>query len=64
MEYLPGGDVFSLLEAVGCFEEDMARKYIAEVIIALDYLHGKGIVHRGLTLDMICFSHLYRHKTR
>lgn len=51
MEYLPGGDVFSLLDAVGVFELDMARKYIYEVIIALDYLHGMGTVHRDIKPD-------------
>lgn len=32
MEYLNGGDLFSLLKNLGCLDEDMARIYIAEVV--------------------------------
>ena len=32
MEYLNGGDLFSLLRNLGCLDEDMARIYIAEVV--------------------------------
>lgn len=32
MEYLNGGDLFSLLRNLGCLEEDMARIYIAELV--------------------------------
>ena len=32
MEYLNGGDLYSLLRKVGCFEENVARSYIAELV--------------------------------
>lgn len=32
MEYLNGGDLYSLLRNLGCLDEDMARVYIAEVV--------------------------------
>lgn len=32
MEYLNGGDLYSLLRNLGCLDEDMARIYIAEVV--------------------------------
>ncbi|CAH9072213.1 unnamed protein product [Cuscuta europaea] len=51
MEYLNGGDLFSLLRNLGCLQEDMARVYIAEVVLALDYLHSLNIVHRDLKPD-------------
>lgn len=47
MEFLNGGDLFSFLHAMESFDEDVARFYIAEVILALEYLHGEGIIHRG-----------------
>ena len=41
-----GGDVKSLLAMYGYFDEDMAVMFIAEVTLALDYLHSHGIIHR------------------
>lgn len=32
MEYLNGGDLYSMLRTLGCLEEDMARVYIAELV--------------------------------
>ncbi|KAL4566349.1 hypothetical protein LXL04_030463 [Taraxacum kok-saghyz] len=57
MEYLNGGDLFSLLRNVGCLEEDVARIYIAELVLALEYLHSLGIVHRDLKPDNILIAH-------
>lgn len=51
MEYLNGGDLFSLLKNLGCLEEDMARIYIAELVLALEYLHSLNIIHRDLKPD-------------
>ncbi|KAJ3414329.1 hypothetical protein HDV05_006697 [Chytridiales sp. JEL 0842] len=51
MEYLIGGDLSSLLSTFGVFEEDMARMYAAEVVLALEYLHNSGITHRDLKPD-------------
>ncbi|XP_062160293.1 probable serine/threonine protein kinase IRE4 isoform X2 [Alnus glutinosa] len=57
MEYLNGGDLYSLLRNVGCLEEDVARLYIAELVLALEYLHSLGIVHRDLKPDNILIAH-------
>ena len=56
MEYLPGGDVASLLENITYFDEDMARIYIAETIMALDYLHSNGIIHRDVKPDNLLIT--------
>lgn len=32
MEYLNGGDLYSLLKNLGCLDEDMARVYISEIV--------------------------------
>lgn len=34
MEYLNGGDLYSLLRNLGCLDEEVARVYIAEVVFA------------------------------
>ncbi|XP_050233224.1 probable serine/threonine protein kinase IRE4 isoform X2 [Mercurialis annua] len=57
MEYLNGGDLYSLLRKVGCLEEDVARIYVAELVLALEYLHSLGIVHRDLKPDNILIAH-------
>ncbi|KAI9162147.1 hypothetical protein LWI28_024304 [Acer negundo] len=51
MEYLNGGDLYSLLKNLGCLDEDMARIYIAEVVLALEYLHSMNVIHRDLKPD-------------
>ncbi|XP_013860870.1 serine/threonine-protein kinase greatwall [Austrofundulus limnaeus] len=56
MEYLIGGDVKSLLHIYGYFDQDVAVKYIAEVALALDYLHRHGIIHRDLKPDNMLIS--------
>ena len=56
MEYVPGGDLYSLLRGLTCFEEDMARQYVAEVVLALEYCHSKGIVHRDLKPDNLLIN--------
>ncbi|XP_025199624.1 serine/threonine-protein kinase greatwall [Melanaphis sacchari] len=56
MEYMVGGDVKSLLSVMGYFPEDVATFYIAEVALALQYLHSHGIVHRDLKPDNMLIS--------
>lgn len=51
MEFLPGGDCFSLLRNLIVFPENLARHYVAELVHALGYLHTNGIVHRDLKPD-------------
>lgn len=57
MEYLNGGDLYSLLRKMGCLEENVARVYIAELVLALEYLHSQGVVHRDLKPDNILIAH-------
>ncbi|XP_058205693.1 probable serine/threonine protein kinase IRE isoform X2 [Rhododendron vialii] len=51
MEYLNGGDLYSLLRNLGCLDEGMARVYIAELVLALEYLHSLNVIHRDLKPD-------------
>ncbi|XP_031091247.1 probable serine/threonine protein kinase IREH1 [Ipomoea triloba] len=57
MEYLNGGDLYSLLRNLGCLDEDVARVYIAEVVLALEYLHSLRVVHRDLKPDNLLIAH-------
>jgi len=51
MEYLNGGDLASLLQNLQYFDENMTRQYIAETVLALEYLHARDIIHRDLKPD-------------
>ncbi|KAK8710460.1 hypothetical protein V6N13_145783 [Hibiscus sabdariffa] len=57
MEYLNGGDLYSLLRNLGCLDEEVARVYIAELVLALEYLHSLHVVHRDLKPDNLLIAH-------
>lgn len=62
MEYLPGGDLLSLMiRNGGAFEEDLTKFYLAEITLALNALHTMGFVHRDIKPENILldrFGHL------
>jgi len=47
MEYMNGGDLSFLMDRYVLYESE-AKFYIAELILALEYLHNKGIIHRDV----------------
>ncbi|KAF9621359.1 hypothetical protein IFM89_020018 [Coptis chinensis] len=55
MEYCPGGDLHILRQKQpgSIFTEQAARFYVAEVLLALEYLHMLGIVYRDLKPENI-----------
>lgn len=66
MEYLPGGDIMTLLMREDILSEDVARFYIAESILAINSIHQHNYVHRYvaiITLVSFCSigSRYYPH---
>jgi serine/threonine protein kinase len=53
MEFLAGGELFLRLGREGIFLEKTAAFYLAEIILALDYLHTSGVLHRDLKPENI-----------
>lgn len=53
MDYIPGGDLMSLLIKLGIFEEQLARFYIAELTLAVESVHKMGFIHRDIKPDNI-----------
>ncbi|GAV90949.1 Pkinase domain-containing protein/NAF domain-containing protein [Cephalotus follicularis] len=47
MEYVRGGELFNKV-AKGKLKEDVARKYIQQLIGAVDFCHSRGVYHRDL----------------
>ncbi|CAH8570364.1 unnamed protein product [Schistosoma turkestanicum] len=48
LEFLRGGDLFSRLSKEYMFTEEDVKFYLAEIALALSYLHSHGIVYRDL----------------
>ena len=56
MEYLIGGDLKTLIMAAGYLDERHATLYMAEMAIAVNYLHEHGIIHRDLKPDNVLIT--------
>lgn len=46
MEFLPGGDMMTMLIKYEIFTEDITRFYIAQIVLAIDAVHKMGFIHR------------------
>ena len=46
MEYVNGGELFFHISNFGRFSEERVRFYSAEILLALEYLHSKGVIYR------------------
>ncbi|CAR30202.1 cAMP-dependent protein kinase type 2 [Lachancea thermotolerans] len=53
MDYIEGGELFSLLRKSQRFPNPVAKFYAAEVILALEYLHAHDIIYRDLKPENI-----------
>lgn len=46
MEFLPGGDLMTMLIKYEIFSEDITRFYMAEIVMAIEAVHKLGFLHR------------------
>jgi protein-serine/threonine kinase len=46
MDFCPGGDLSNLLDAKRKLPEDVAKIYVAEILLALETLHKNNIIYR------------------
>jgi serine/threonine kinase 38 len=51
MEYLPGGDMMTLLMREDTLTENVARFYIAETVLAIESIHKHNYIHRSYACE-------------
>ncbi|MQL81071.1 hypothetical protein Taro_013524 [Colocasia esculenta] len=51
MEYLPGGDMMTLLMRKDTLTEDEARFYVAQTVLAIESIHKHNYIHRDIKPD-------------
>ncbi|XP_006152326.1 ribosomal protein S6 kinase alpha-2 isoform X1 [Tupaia chinensis] len=53
LDFLRGGDLFTRLSKEVMFTEEDVKFYLAELALALDHLHGLGVIYRDLKPENI-----------
>ena len=52
-DYIQGGSLLYHIRNLGKFKEEIAKIYLAQIILAIEYLHKKSIIYRSLTPEAI-----------
>ena len=48
MEFVPGNSLDDVLQNTGALHEALIRRYVKQMLHALDYCHGRGVLHRDI----------------
>ena len=56
LEYIPGGELFTLLRNTNVFPVAQARFYSAHIVTIFEYLHSKDIIYRDLKPENILIN--------
>lgn len=58
MDYVPGGELYSHMDECGVIPVDEIRLYLAEIALALDYLHSLNIIYRDLKPENVMLDEM------
>jgi calcium-dependent protein kinase len=56
MECVGGGELFSRVKKQKCFSEPDAADAMKQILLAVNYLHSQGMVHRDLKLENFLYD--------
>eukprot|EP00696_Hemimastix_kukwesjijk_P018859 gnl/Hemi2/7919_TR2732_c0_g11_i1.p1 gnl/Hemi2/7919_TR2732_c0_g11~~gnl/Hemi2/7919_TR2732_c0_g11_i1.p1 ORF type:complete len:403 (-),score=65.14 gnl/Hemi2/7919_TR2732_c0_g11_i1:211-1419(-) len=56
LELIAGGELFTYLQTMGRFEQNTARFYAAQIVLAMEYMHKQDIIYRDLKPENILIS--------
>ena len=56
LEYVPGGELYRRLKAEGRLSEQRVKYYVAQLVLAIAYLHSLGIIHRDLKPENVLMA--------
>lgn len=62
MEYVPNGDLYSLIEKKGRLSEPEARSYFQQLIAAVKYCHKRKVIHRDIKPENLLLDQNYKLK--
>lgn len=53
LDFCPGGDLAKKIQKEGKLDEEVARTYLCEILLALEDLHKRDIIYRDLKPDNV-----------
>jgi len=56
-DYASKGDLLALCRLVGAMKESQARQIFRQIVLGIEYLHQKSIIHRDLKCENVLICH-------